>query len=322
MNKPAPTLDPEFVLRGSKDAISCLHFPSLKDSSLLVSGCASGEVRIWNLKSRRTVDVLDGHGGKGILTALTRTDGQVLSHGRDGKLNQWTLHEGRREITSTINIPCQSFCKCDLLEKDGMLASQGLEKSEVRVYGISAKKVTQKLIPASQHPDPLGMPMCLKFLSSQLLGVGYEDGSLVIWDLKAAKIASALKIYKEPVMCFDFSQDLQTGICGSVEDVLTSWVLKEVDFMVEKKTDIKLTNPGVSEVSIREDGKIVATAGWDSRLRIFGLKKLKPLAVLKYHTASAHCVQFSHPLPEFNNRWLLAAGSKDKHISVWSIYNG
>lgn len=81
---------------------------------------------------------------------------------------------------------------------------------------------------------------------------------------------------------------------------------------------VPLTNPGVSLLRIRGDGKIIAAAGWDGNVRIFGWKKMKPLAVLQNHKDLVHSVAFSdHPEP--SNR-LMAAGSKDQRISLWSIY--
>ncbi|XP_019342148.1 guanine nucleotide-binding protein subunit beta-like protein 1 isoform X3 [Alligator mississippiensis] len=81
----------------------------------------------------------------------------------------------------------------------------------------------------------------------------------------------------------------------------------------------ELINSGISDVTIRQDRKILATAGWDYRIRIFGWKKVKPLAVLDYHTATVHCVAFSdHSRP---SERLLAAGSNDQRISIWSLYN-
>ncbi|RXN30804.1 guanine nucleotide-binding subunit beta 1 isoform X3 [Labeo rohita] len=47
---------------------------------------------------------------------------------------------------------------------------------------------------------------------------------------------------------------------------------------------VQMTNPGVSQLRVRADGKILATAGWDNNIRVFGWKKLKPLAVLQHHT--------------------------------------
>ena len=80
-----------------------------------------------------------------------------------------------------------------------------------------------------------------------------------------------------------------------------------------------LVNPGVSQLCIRGDGKLLASAGWDHRVRVFGWKKLRPLAVLQHHADMVLGVAFSdHQDPR---QRLLAAGSKDQRISLWSIYN-
>lgn len=82
---------------------------------------------------------------------------------------------------------------------------------------------------------------------------------------------------------------------------------------------VTLVNPGVSQLCLRGDGKLLASAGWDHRVRLFGWKKLQPLAVLQYHTDMVQSVAFSdHQDPR---QRLLAAGSKDQRISLWSIYS-
>ena len=75
----------------------------------------------------------------------------------------------------------------------------------------------------------------------------------------------------------------------------------------------ELTNPGIADVKIRPDRKILATAGWDHRVRVFHWRTMKPLAVLSFHSATVHCVAFAKD-------GLLAAGSGDQRISIWSLY--
>lgn len=88
---------------------------------------------------------------------------------------------------------------------------------------------------------------------------------------------------------------------------------------LQLQDSVTMVNPGVSQLCIRGDGKLLASAGWDHRVRIFGWKKLRPLAVLQYHTDMVQSVAFSdHQDPK---QRLLAAGSKDQRISLWSIYN-
>jgi WD40 repeat protein len=50
------------------------------------------------------------------------------------------------------------------------------------------------------------------------------------------------------------------------------------------------------------------------RVRVFAWKKLRPLAILKLHSKSVTCVEFS---PSAN--YLLSA-SGDKKIALWQLY--
>uniref|UniRef100_A0ACB8FZS4 Guanine nucleotide binding protein (G protein), beta polypeptide 1-like n=2 Tax=Sphaerodactylus townsendi TaxID=933632 RepID=A0ACB8FZS4_9SAUR len=129
---------------------------------------------------------------------------------------------------------------------------------------------------------------------------------------------SRLTCHQEPIMALDFDSEKAKGVSGSSEKMLCIWSQSEQQNLEIQQT-YQLTNPGIADVTLRPDKKILATAGWDYRIRIFGWKKLKPLAVLDYHTAAVHCVAFSdHSHP---SQRLMAAASKDYRISVWAIYN-
>lgn len=122
-------------------------------------------------------------------------------------------------------------------------------------------------------------------------------------------------------MAYTYNSSLlfQTGRCDRLQPAQTSQLTLSSFLVAPQIQDsVPLTNPGVSHLRIRGDGKIVAAAGWDGSVRIFGWKKMKPLAVLQHHKDLVHSVAFSdHPEP---SRRLMAAGSKDQRISLWSIY--
>ena len=50
---------------------------------------------------------------------------------------------------------------------------------------------------------------------------------------------------------------------------------------------------GQQGVSIRSDGTIFATAGWDARVRVYSAKTLREVAVLKWHKDGCYCVAFA-----------------------------
>ena len=64
----------------------------------------------------------------------------------------------------------------------------------------------------------------------------------------------------------------------------------------EWKAPLKVVNTkhsGQQSLAIRSDGRIFATAGWDSKVRVYSSKSLKELAVLKWHQVGCYAVAFS-----------------------------
>ncbi|XP_035385649.1 guanine nucleotide-binding protein subunit beta-like protein 1 isoform X7 [Electrophorus electricus] len=252
MAKAPPPPDPVFTLRGSAAPINALHFQcSGPGPPLLYSGLEKGSVDVWNLNTRRTERVLDGHHGASVIWVSTLPSSDtLLSQGRDMRVCVWDLCEGRSTVTHTLHTGSVGFCQCSQLEADistTLLAIPGETTEEVKVVDLGSLTTLCSLTPDAKR----GMLMCMK-----------------MWQIQA------------PVV---------------------------------------LTNPGVSQLRIRGDSKIVASAGWDCRVRVHSWKSLNPLAVLCYHRDQVRCVTFSdHPE---STQTLMAAGSRDQLISLWSIYS-
>lgn len=116
---------------------------------------------------------------------------------------------------------------------------------------------------------------------------------------------------------------------------------------------VNTKHSGQQSLRIRSDGKIFATAGWDSKIRVYSAQSMKELAVLKWHQVGCYTVSFadlnvsveevsadrnsdSHNaavaprlaemtvkerrIREAKEAHWLAAGSKDGKISLWDIY--
>lgn len=64
----------------------------------------------------------------------------------------------------------------------------------------------------------------------------------------------------------------------------------------ESSSSLKSVNTkhaGQQDLRVRSDGKIYATAGWDSRIRVYSCKTMKELAVLKWHKEGCYAVAFA-----------------------------
>lgn len=88
-----------------------------------------------------------------------------------------------------------------------------------------------------------------------------------------------------------------------------------------------LPRPGVGDVAVRRaDGRLFATAGWDRRVRLYALgcgrsssgsgsgSRVRPLATLRFHTASATSVDFAP------RESVLASAARDTCIALWKMY--
>lgn len=157
--------------------------------------------------------------------------------------------------------------------------------------------------------------MSLKLVDSSRLMAGYENGELALFDLTTfEELTSTMMFNGHPLMCFDYRADKNVGICGSSESCLKQFSLK--DQSISETASVELTNPGQNCISIRKsDAKLFATGGWDSRIRMYSLKKLKPLVVLDFHKDTINTI-------DFNSRDnIMACGSNDCIISFWNLYN-
>ena len=117
---------------------------------------------------------------------------------------------------------------------------------------------------------------------------------------------------------------------------------------------VNTKHAGQQGLVVRDDDKIFATAGWDARLRVYSVKTMQELAVLKWHKEGCHCVTFAATIlrtqpsagaevslpasqalkpatsalvqikhnrtnKSQHTHWL-AAGGKDGKVTLWDIY--
>lgn len=122
-------------------------------------------------------------------------------------------------------------------------------------------------------------------------------------------------LYVTLVLSFDMTHDGSSFILGSAGNELFHATFDVAALELSAPRAFFTCNRGgFSSVRIRGDQRIFATAGWDHRVRIFHTRKLQPLAILKYHTESVFGLDFSP------DNTLLASASKDRRLTLWSIY--
>lgn len=144
---------------------------------------------------------------------------------------------------------------------------------------------------------------------------GYEDGSVALWDTRnPSTYLTVQQLHTEPVMCLAAAANCSSGFSGSADSNLAAFDIDVARGQLRAGRQLALPQQGLSDVAIRPDGRIAATAGWDAKVRVWDVRRRQPLALLRWHSQQVACVGFSR------DSVCLAAGGRDNFISLWSLY--
>ena len=311
-------------------------------------------MRVWKLKIREDSD----------LSTKLPTEGAS-----DDQPKPWLLHS---MDMSALNFCNFAMCNDKIsLEEDSegvLIASpNALDSGGVDIFQLPTERRILQL--RSENPDLTGMVMSLAmfiYSDGKLCFIaGYEDGRVSVHyhhGLLGAEKGSWKKVmnYKahtQPVLSLDISPQRDYFITSSADAIIAKLLVPPPTTSSNDADDrplktVNTKHAGQQGLSIRSDGKIFATAGWDARVRVYSSKTMKELAVLKWHKDGCCSTTFAlvlddeerpqeprpsdSPLFASNNTALnrikqerslkaqrihwLAAGGKDGKISLWDIY--
>ena len=197
------------------------------------------------------------------------------------------------------------------------------------------------------------------------VAAGYESGHTMVF-VQNDPSASFQRLYcaqshSQPILSLSISPSHDCYLTSSADAIVAKHPLPTARSIWNAELKpykvVQTKHSGQQGLEVRSDGRIFATAGWDSRIRIYAAKTMKELAVLKFHKAGCYATAFAtinnctsltglqtpeepeedhgasleKPSPAVmtvqqrrldkaqNTHWL-AAGSKDGKISLWDIY--
>ncbi|KAK9164401.1 hypothetical protein Syun_005303 [Stephania yunnanensis] len=270
----------------------------------------------------------------GAPTAVQTQDADALSVDPVNQLTSTSEHNGGFDVKPKETVDGQTLegirggsadnVRDDLLEysvgKEDSIISEGLkymaiageQTSEVEIWNLNTAERIARLPQSSNG-------------GSESYSAKLRDGTIVWWDVRNPGVPFALvKAHTEPdgisymyidaVLSVAIDGPCTGSISGSAESRIIFLSLDHQTASCIVKREISLERPGIASVTIRADGKIAATAGWDHRVRIYNYRKGNALAILKYHSAMCNAVAFSTDCK------LLASSSEDATVALWELY--
>jgi WD40 repeat protein len=185
---------------------------------------------------------------------------------------------------------------------------------------------------------------------------GYESGHTVLSQLTTSQTWQVLyssQPHSQPILSLDVTPSKEYYVTSSADAIVAKHPIPlsseststPIEAMPLKTVQTK--HSGQQALRMRDDGKIFATAGWDSRVRVYDARSIKELAVLKWHKEGCYAVCFAdvvrteteeeskdgtlvermgkvmvreERLRKAKLAHWLAVGSKDGKVSLWDIY--
>jgi len=300
-------------------------------------------------------------------------------HGRDNNLHVWQIRPEDEANFSTVlpiedaesqrpapwllhSLPVNTlnFCSFAMCHTPGatspeiLIATPGLQDGMINIISLPAEDRVATIPPPKDLHTGMLMAVAIDHVQGELVVLaGYETGHVARWQQNSSKHWSCTyleKPHSQPVLSLSLSPMLGFGFSSSADAIVARHPL--ADTSGETKT-VQTKHAGQQSLTLRSDGKIFATAGWDDRVRVYSAKTMKELAVLKWHKEGVYAVAFAPILGEGSQdeaagseaaddggaegvrnemtvsarrtekakrtHWL-AAGSKDGKVSLWEVY--
>jgi ASTRA-associated protein 1 len=153
--------------------------------------------------------------------------------------------------------------------------------------------------------------------SQQILLAGYEAGHACVYNVRSSSwsLMYAFKGHTQPVLSLTIHPSRESFYTTSADAHL---VQHPIAHAAQPIKTVNTKHSGQTSIQIRNDGRILVSAGWDGSGRVYSGTTLRQVAVLKWHTGGLQSAAFSD---ESDGKTWITLGGKDGKISLWDVFN-
>lgn len=174
---------------------------------------------------------------------------------------------------------------------------------QIDIYQLPSQTRLHTLKPEGKN----GMAMCLSIFHKNgalLLATAFENGLLSVYQHRA-EVQQWESIYhsqahSQPVLSIAADPRCDYLLTSAADATIAKHAVMPApkqgtlgESMQDPMKSINTKHAGQQSLTIRSDGKIFATAGWDANVRVYSAKSLKELAVLRWHQVGVYAVAFA-----------------------------
>jgi WD40 repeat protein len=279
------------------------------DGRFLAAGSGAqnnlGELKIWDLKTRRELALLEGHRpgnpdhAWGVSGLAFSPDNQTLaSAGYDGRLILWDTQTWRLKVNLKGHT---GWLRCVSFSHDGKRIATGSDDERVIIWDAVDPKIEQTITP---HIDVVYDVAFSR--DDSTLAIGGWNGAMT-WDLAAGQPRGLGHLGK--ISAVAFSADGERIATAGADELVKVW-----SSTLEAQSASWTEHRGLVEsAAFSPDGRLLATASNDQTILLWDIPTASVQAKLEGHRGYVKCVAFS---PDGKT---LASGSSDGTVRTWDV---
>lgn len=330
---------------GEEKIITCVPFILCDEDLELTTSYRHGrdnKLCIWQLRAEDELD-------------LSKT--LPIDDSTSERKQPWLLHS---LTVNALNFCSFAMCSQPLHQTSStsstetssiLIATPGAQDGYVNITSLPTEERVATIPSPPTTKTGMIMAIGLKVMNNILTIIaGYESGHAAIWTQSESsnkwQMKHIFQAHTQPILSLAITPDGKSFFTSSADAIISRHRTYEDDGPESKI--VQTRHAGQQSLNVRSDGKIFATAGWDGRVRVYSVKSVQELAVLKWHKEGCYATAFAEIIdtssaPTNSARTngevvkreltvsekrtekakamhLLAAGSKDGKISLWEVY--
>jgi len=274
------------------------------NGTILATGDASGEIRLWQVADGKLLLVCQGHAGW-VQSVAFSPDGRWLCSGsNDQTLKLWDVFSG--EAVKTL-VGHHQRVRAVAFSPDGRRLCSGSSDGTVRLWEVESGACLQVL---SGHQSYIWSVAFSP--DGRIVASGSDDQMVKLWDVRTGECEKTLVGNSDWVRTVAFSPDGKLLASGGGDRRIKLWDVGQGNVVKV----LEGHNQRIRTVAFSPDGKRLASGSGDHTVKVWDVVTGRCQKTLHGHSSRLTAIAFS---PDGT---ILASGGEDQAVRFWDVSAG